>query len=48
LLNTLEVRDLNYIIAAKVYPNIKAKVRGLSDWVKICAGIEVREFLHRS
>ena len=48
LLNTLEARDLNYIIAAKAYPNIKAKVRGLSDWVKICDGIEVREFLHRS
>jgi len=48
LLNTFEARDLNYIIAAKAYPNIKAKIRGLSDWVKICDGIEVREFLHRS
>jgi hypothetical protein len=39
---------INYIIAARAYPNIKAKIRGLSDWVKICDGIEVRGFFHRS
>lgn len=48
LLKTLEDRDLNYIIAARVYPNIKNKIRALSDWVTICDGIEVREFTHRS
>lgn len=48
LLNTLEERNLNYIIAVKAYPNIKAKIRALSDWVTICDGIEVREFKHRS
>jgi hypothetical protein len=48
LLNTLEERKLNYIIAARVYPNIKAKIRGLSDWVKICDGVEVRGFFRRS
>ena len=48
LLNTLEERDLNYIIAVRAYPNIKSKVRRLTDWVTICEGIEVCEFTHQS
>ena len=48
LLNTLEERDLNYIIAARAYPNIKSKVRRLTDWVTICEGIEVCEFTHQN
>jgi len=48
LLQTLEERGLNCIVATKAYPNIKNKVRALTDWVTVCEGIEVREFRHRS
>ena len=48
ILNCLEQRELNYIIAVRCYPNIKSKVHGLTNWVPICDGIEVCEFTHQS
>ena len=47
LLGVLEERQLNYIIATRLYPNVKSKIRGLSDWVEICEGIEAAEFTHQ-
>ena len=47
-LNCLEARALNYIIAVRCYSNIKRSIYGLKDWVEICDGIEVCEFIHQS
>ena len=47
-LNCLEARELNYIIAVRCYSNIKRSIYGLKDWVEICDGIEVCEFIHQS
>ena len=48
ILNCLEARALNYIIAVRCYSNIKKGIYGLKDWVEICDGIEVCEFIHQS
>lgn len=48
ILNFLEARALNYIIAVRCYSNIKRSIYGLKDWVEICDGIEVCEFIHQS
>ena len=46
ILSHLEEKSVNYIIAAKVYPNLKSRVYGLKQWVQICEGIEVAEFIN--
>jgi len=33
ILNCLEARELNYIIAVRCYPNIKRSIYGLKEWV---------------
>jgi len=43
ILNTLESEHLNYMIATRLYPNVKRQLYGLSDWVEVCAGIEVAQ-----
>lgn len=48
LLNTLESKKLNYVIAARAYSNVKNSVHRLKDWVNICEGIDVCEFTHQS
>ena len=48
LLNSLESRDLNYVVAVRCYPNIKGRIYGLKNWVEVCEGIEVCEFTHQS
>jgi len=47
ILSCIEDRELHYIIAARLYPNIKRTIYGLKDWVEICPGIEVTEFRHQ-
>jgi len=47
ILSHLEGRGINYIIAAKVYSNIKNEIHGMKDWEVICPGIEVKEWLHQ-
>ena len=47
ILSHLEEKSVNYIIAAKAYPNLKGRVYGLKQWVRICEGIEVAEFIHQ-
>ena len=48
ILNSLQSRDLNYVVAVRCYPNIKGRIYGLKNWVEVCEGIEVCEFTHQS
>ena len=43
ILNYLESQKLNYIIATRMYPNVKNEVYGLDNWISICDGIEVNQ-----
>ena len=47
ILSYLEEKSVNYMIAAKAYPNLKGRLYGLKEWVRICEGIEVAEFVHQ-
>jgi len=47
ILNTLESRELNYVMAVCCYPSIKGRIYGLKNWVEVCHGIEVSEFTHQ-
>lgn len=39
----LEAEKLNYIIAVRMYPNVKSEVWGLKDWIGLARGIELNE-----
>ena len=39
ILPHLEHKNIDYIIAAKAYPNLKGKIYGLKQWEGICDGI---------
>lgn len=43
LLNYLETASYNYIIAARMYPNVKHAVGGLKEWVELSKGIHLNE-----
>jgi len=43
ILSYLESQSLNYIIATRMYPNIKNQVWGLGNWVELTKGIELNE-----
>ena len=43
ILNYLESKNINYIIASKFFSNIKRNVYGLDNWVEICPSIEVNQ-----
>jgi hypothetical protein len=43
ILSYIEEQRLNYIIATRMYPNVKSEVYGLDDWVSICNGIDVSQ-----
>jgi hypothetical protein len=45
ILSYLESRKQNYIIAVRMYPNIKSILYGLEDWVEISKGIEVNQMI---
>lgn len=47
ILSYLGNRKQNYIIAVRMYPNIKNSVYQLGDWVEICKGIEVNQMKFR-
>jgi Transposase DDE domain group 1 len=47
ILSALEERGLPYIIAAKAYANLKHQIYGMKDWVEVCPGIAVKEWLHQ-
>ena len=39
----LEEKELNYVMAVRMYPNIKSEVWGIKDWVELTKGIELNE-----
>lgn len=43
LLNYLEERQHNYIMAVKMYPNVKSEIWSISDWIELTKGIELSE-----
>jgi len=43
IMNYLESNTYNYIIATRLYPNIKNTIHGLQDWVQLAKGIELNE-----
>jgi hypothetical protein len=43
ILSYIEEQNLNYIIATRMYPNVKHEVYGLDDWISICPGIMVSQ-----
>lgn len=45
LLSYLEQEQLNYIMAVRMYPNVKREVWGLDNWVTLTKGIELNEML---
>ena len=45
LLEHLEVKSLNYIIATRMYPNVKNAIGGLDDWVSLTKGIGLNEMI---
>lgn len=48
-LNYLETeKQLNYIVAVKMYPTIKRELRALQGWIKLKDGMEIAEFEYQS
>ena len=43
LLSYLEQEQHNYIMAVKMYPNVKSEIWGLGDWMELAKGIELNE-----
>ena len=43
IMSYLEEERLNYILAVRMYPNVKSEVWGLKDWVTLTKGIELNE-----
>lgn len=43
LLSYLESKKYNYIMAVRMYPNVKSAVWGLDEWVELAKGIELNE-----
>jgi hypothetical protein len=41
-------KKTNYIIAVKMYPNIKQELRSLKSWTKLKDGMEIAEFEYQS
>ena len=47
LLSYLEQENHNYIMAVRMYPNVKSSVYGLQDWVSLTKGIELNQMLFK-
>ena len=45
LLSYLENKKHKYIMAVKMYPNVKSEVWGLKNWVTLAPGIELNEMI---
>ena len=43
ILNFLEEESKNYVIAVRMYPNVKSEVLGQKTWINLCKGIELSE-----
>ena len=47
LLSYLEEENHKYIMAVRMYPNVKSSVYGLGDWVSLTKGIELNQMLFK-
>jgi hypothetical protein len=47
LLSYLEGENHKYIMAVKMYPNVKSSVYGLEDWVSLTKGIELNQMFFK-
>jgi hypothetical protein len=47
LLSYLEEENHKYIMAVKMYPNVKSSIYGLKDWVSLTKGIELNQMLFK-
>lgn len=47
LLSYLEEENHKYIMAVRMYPNVKSSVYGLKDWVSLTRGIELNQMLFK-
>jgi len=45
ILSYLESQSLNYVIATRMYPNVKSAVWGLDNWIELTKGIELNEMI---
>lgn len=45
LLDYLEKENQNYIMAARMYPNVKSAVLGLDNWMNLAKGIDLNEMV---
>jgi len=45
ILEYLEQEELNYIIATRMYPNVKNAVGGLDNWMELTKGIHLNEMI---
>lgn len=45
LLDYLETENHNYIMAARMYPNVKNAVWGLDNWINLTKGIDLNEMV---
>ena len=43
IMSYLEQEQLNFILAVRMYPNVKNEIWGMKDWVSIAKGIELNE-----
>jgi len=43
LLSYLEEQTLNYVMAVRMYPNVKSEIWGIKDWISLTKGIELSE-----
>ncbi|UII29240.1 IS1380 family transposase [Fulvivirga maritima] len=50
IMSYLDEELINYIMAVRMYPNVKSEVWGLKDWVRLAKGIELNEmvFSHKN
>ncbi len=47
LLGYLEKQEFNYIMAARLYPNVKNAVGGLDNWLELAKGIELNQMFFK-
>lgn len=47
ILHYLESKTINYVIATRLYPNVKNAIGGLDDWVTLSTGIELNEMVFK-
>ena len=43
ILSYLEEESLNYVMAVRMYPNVKSAVWGLKKWIQLAPGIDLNE-----